>query len=156
MSTMNEISTLEQLKASVGQQIGLGEWFELTQERVNAFADATGDHQWIHVDVERARASSFGTTIAHGLLLLSTVSLTRGYQVSIPMKWGFNYGYDRVRFPSSAPVGSRIRLRSSVVAVTEPAPGQVQFVAEPVAEVEGSSKPALVAQQTVRYYLETE
>jgi acyl dehydratase len=154
MGAVNAICSVDELKGYVGREVGVGDWFELTQERVDAFADVTGDHQWIHVDVERARSSPFGGTIAHGLLLLSCMPLTRGYELRLPVKWGLNYGYDRIRFPASAPVGRRLRLRSRVLEVTEPAPNQLQLKMEHQVEVEGVAKPAMVAEQLTRYSLE--
>lgn len=151
---MKVIEKVRQLQDAVGAELAVGEWLELTQERVDEFADVTGDHQWIHVDSRRAAASPFGGTIAHGLLLLSCIPLLRGYQVRLPVRWGVNYGYDRIRFPAPAPVGKRVRLRSEVLAVTEPAPGELQLVMQHIAEIEGTPKPAMVAEQITRYYLE--
>jgi acyl dehydratase len=147
--------TVAQLEAAAGEDISVGEWFELSQERVDAFADVTGDHQWIHVDVERARSSPFEGTIAHGLLLLSCLPLLRGYEIRLPVRWGVNYGYDRIRFPASAPVDQRVRLRSRLLSVAAPAEHQLQLTMRHTAEIEGAPKPAMVAEQITRYYLET-
>jgi acyl dehydratase len=151
------INSVDQLKQLVGQETRVGDWFEVTQDQVNAFADATGDHQWIHVDVERARNGPFGGTIAHGLFTLSIGSFlfrnSQGVKVNLPSKMGINYGYNRIRFPSPVPVGKRIRGRSKLVSVEEVQPGVIQQVQELTVEVEGSTKPAMVAEQVTRTYL---
>jgi acyl dehydratase len=152
------ITSVEQLKQFVGQELRVGDWFEVTQEQVNAFADATGDHQWIHVDVERAKNGPFGGTIAHGLFTLSIgfklFQNSTGPSVRLPSRMGINYGYNRIRFPSPVPVGKRIRGRSKLLSVEEVQPGVIQQVQEVTVEVEGSSKPAMVAEQVTRTYLQ--
>ena len=142
-----------EIKALAGRDLGVSEWLEVTQERVNTFADATGDHQWIHVDPEKAASGPFGGTIAHGYLTLSLViplftSLLeiRGVSMSI------NYGLEKVRFPSPVKVGSRIRLAAKVAEVTEVAGGGVQMICDFTVEVEGSEKPACVARPVYRHY----
>ena len=156
-TTDTTITSLEQLKQFVGQEMRVGDWFEVTQERVNAFADATGDHQWIHVDVERAKNGPFGGTIAHGLLTLSLSPMlfrnAQGPSVRLPSRMGINYGYNRVRVPSPVPVGKRVRGRSKLLSVEEVQPGVIQQVQEITVEVEGSSKPAMVAETVSRTYL---
>jgi acyl dehydratase len=136
-----------------GQDLGTSSWLDVTQERVNTFAEATGDHQWIHVDVERARSGPFGATIAHGYL---TVSLIIPMFVELldiqDVGMGVNYGLDKLRFPSPVPVGSRIRLHAKVSSV-EDVPGDgVQARLDFTVEVQGSEKPACIAQAVYRYY----
>jgi len=144
---------VEGVKELAGKHVGYSEWVEITQERVNLFADATGDHQWIHVDPERAKSSPFGGPIAHGYL---TLSLTPYFLPQILKIEGFsmgvNYGCDRVRFPSPVPVGSKLRCGAQVDEVTE-VPGGVQVKLTLTFEVEGGEKPACVATIIVRHYL---
>lgn len=130
----------------VGQTMGTSDWIEITQERVNQFADATGDHQWIHVDPERAAAGPFGTTIAHGYLTLSLLPMLcwEIYQVE-GVSMGINYGCNKVRFPSVVPVGSRVRAGVELAEVT-PGPKGVQVIAVVTIELEGSDRPACVAE----------
>src|SRR3954470_7248148 len=153
------VESVADAKSLVGQELGVGPWFEMTQERVNAFADATGDHQWLHVDPERAAKGPFGGTIAHGYLTLSlTLLLGRemeGIKISLKSKMSVNYGLTRVRFVSPVPVGKRIRLRSKLVNIEEPGPGIAQLTYQHTVEIEGSEKPALVAEWIGRHYLDT-
>jgi acyl dehydratase len=139
------------LEALVGQHVGTSDWLEITQERVDEFAEATGDHQWIHVDAERARSGPFGGPIAHGYLTLSLVSyfLPRVWRVD-GFAMGVNYGLERLRFPAPVPVGSRVRLGADLAEVTEVA-GGVQVAVDLTVEVEGGAKPALVARGLFRY-----
>src|SRR5919199_6915081 len=122
-TTMNGI---DDLKAHVGQHLGYSDWHEVTQEQVNAFADATGDYQWIHVDVERAKKGPFGGPIAHGFLTLSMAGMIarqgKGVKVDLGSKMGVNYGVNRVRFPAPVPVGSRIRARTKLLSLEEVQP----------------------------------
>jgi acyl dehydratase len=140
------------LEALAGQHVGESDWLEITQERVQEFADATGDHQWIHVDPERAKAGPFGAPIAHGYLTLSLVSylLPRVWQVE-GFGMGVNYGLERLRFPAPVPVGSRVRLRADLAEV-QPLESGVQAAVDLTVEVEGGAKPALVARGLFRYY----
>jgi len=151
------ISSVDELKQHIGQEMRVGDWFEVTQDRVNGFADVTGDHQWIHVDTERGKNGPFGGTIAHGLLTLSLSPMlfqnSQGVKLNLQPKMGINYGYNRIRFPSPVPVGKRIRGRTRLVSVEEVQPGVIQQVQEITVEVEGSSKPAMVAEQVTRMYL---
>ena len=134
-----------------------GDWFEVTQDQVNKFADATGDHQWIHVDVERATNGPFGGPIAHGQLTLSILGLVGQRAASEPQaepriegqKMGINYGFNRVRFPSPVPVGARIRSRR-VLKSAEIKGGMIETVTEVTVEVEGQDKPACVAESLGR------
>jgi acyl dehydratase len=147
------VNGLEDLEAHAGADLGRSQWIQVTQERVNAFADATGDHQWIHVDVEAAKAGPFGGTIAHGYLTLSLVIPLFSELLSVQgIRMGINYGLNRVRFPAPVPVGSRIRLAGKLGAV-EGVPGNAAQVAvDFTVELEGGDKPACVAQAIYRYY----
>jgi acyl dehydratase len=142
----------EGLKELAGQHLGYSDHLEVTQEQVNLFADATGDHQWIHVDPERAKAGPFGGPIAHGYLTLSLVPslLPQILQVS-GFSMGVNYGTEKVRFPSPVPVGSKLRAGAKLVSVDDVA-GGVQLTMEVTLEVEGASKPSCVATLVYRYY----
>lgn len=145
--------TLERLRRLVGNEIGVSDWWEITQERVDAFADATDDHQYIHVDPDAAARTPFGGTIAHGFL---TLSLTVPMGASVPLdvgepKMSINYGLDKVRFPAPVPVGSRIRVRVSLTAVEE-VPGGIHVAQTMTTEVEGHEKPAMVAERLSRFY----
>jgi acyl dehydratase len=141
------------LQDRVGEHLGWSDWREITQERVDTFADATDDHQWIHVDRERAAAESpFGGTIAHGYLTLALVAPALGELIHVDgVSMGINYGLDRVRFPAPVPVGSRIRAGAELVEVTEVA-GGVQSKLNVTFEIENGEKPACVAEVLVRHY----
>jgi acyl dehydratase len=142
-----------QLEHLVGTEIGVTDWMDVTQDRVNAFADATDDHQWIHIDQERAKAGPFDGTIAHGFLSLS-LTVTLSSQVPLDVgdpKMAINYGLEKVRFPAPVPVGSRIRGRIGIVSVSD-VPGGIQVNRMVTVEVEGTEKPAMVAETVSRYY----
>ena len=144
---------LDGLKALAGTDLGHTRWLEITQERVNAFADATDDHQWIHVDRERAAAGPFGRTIAHGFLTLSLIIPMFGELLEVKgVSMGINYGLNRVRFPAPVPVGSKIRMAGQLGAAEDAGVNAVQAVVDFTIEVEGSDKPACVAQGVYRYY----
>ena len=150
---MITVDGLEELKKLSGQELGRTGWLEITQDRVDRFADATGDHQWIHVDPERAAAGPFGTTIAHGYLTLSLVIPLFTELLEIRgTAMGVNYGLEKVRFPNPVRVGSRIRLAATVAEVTDVAPGCVQLVLDFVVEIDGEPKPACVARAVYRHY----
>ena len=154
MSTRT-INGIEELKTLVGEEIGVSDWFEVTQSRINAFADATEDHQWIHLDSERAKtASPFGSTIAHGFLSLSLLPYlaAQAYRVEGDFKMGINYGLNRLRFVSPVPSGSRVRARFTLQSV-EDVPGGSQLTLVATVEIEGGQKPALAAEWLVRYYV---
>ena len=157
MATSRTVETIEELKTLVGQEIGVGPWFEVTQDRINAFADVTGDHQFIHVDPERAAKTPFGTTVAHGFLTLSLLPMLgkdrEGVKVDLKQKMVVNYGLNRLRFVSPVKVGSRIRLRSTLQAVDEVSPAIYQLTNVQTIEIEGGERPALVAEMLSRYYL---
>ncbi len=150
---MRTIQTLPELSALVGQEVAVSDWIGITQEQVNLFAQATGDHQWIHVDVERATAGPFGAPIAHGYLTLSM--LPRFFESALHVvdsAMGVNYGLNKVRFMAPVPVGSQLRARLSLVS-SEPIDNHgVQMVWDVVVEKQGASKPACVAQAVVRRY----
>ena len=140
------ITGVEGLKSNVGQHLGYSEYLEITQERVQQFAEATGDFQWIHIDVERAKSGPFGGPIAHGYLTLSLGPMLYPTVVRIDgFSMGVNYGANKIRFPSPVPVGSRVRLGVKLLEVEEIANG-VQMTMEFTFECEGSSKPSCVAE----------
>jgi len=149
---MQTFTTPFDLKDAVGQEVGVSDWMEITQDRIDTFADATGDDQWIHVDPAKAADGPFGTTIAHGYLTLSLLAplMLQTYRVE-ERKMGVNYGLNKVRFPSPVPVGSRVRARNTVQAV-EDVKGGVQATFQLTVEREGADKPACVAEVLVRLY----
>jgi acyl dehydratase len=146
------VNGIEELKRLVGRTIGPSEWREVSQELIDQFAEVSGDDQWIHVDVERARAESpFGTTIAHGNLTLSMIDGFRsGLVESSGFTMGVNYGWNRVRFPAPVPAGSRIRASIETLSVDEVGGGWYQVVQKWTVEVEGNEKPACVAESVGR------
>ena len=150
---MSTTTTLADLPALKGTELGVSEWVEVTQQRVNLFADATDDHQWIHVDVERAKAESpFGGPIAHGYLTLSLLAaLSAQVLVVTDTVMGVNYGLNKVRFPSPVPVGSRVRLTATLKDVEE-VTGGLQVTATAVIEADGASKPVCIAEPVFRFY----
>ena len=148
---MRTVPAVSALPGLVGQEMGTSDWHEVTQEEVNRFADATGDHQWIHVDPERARTGPFGGTIAHGYLTLSMIPVLMSGVVKVEgVRMGLNYGTNKVRFPAPVPVGSRIRA-TGVLKEANEVPGGVQAVFEVTVNVEGQDKPSCVAETVVRY-----
>jgi acyl dehydratase len=147
------IDGIDGLKAAVGQHLGYSDYVEITQDQVNQFAEATGDHQWIHVDVERAKAGPFGGPIAHGYLTLSLSPALLPQILRVTgVAMGVNYGANKVRFPSPVPVGSKLRLGASLLSVEDVA-GGAQIAMELTFEVEGASKPSCVAEVLFRYYV---
>jgi len=151
--TARVITGVAGLIAAVGEHLGYSEYIEISQERVNQFAEATGDFQWIHVDVERAKSGPFGGPIAHGYLTLSLGPMLYPTVVRIEgFSMGVNYGANKVRFPSPVPVGSKVRLGVKVLEVEEIANG-VQMTMEFTFECEGSSKPSCVAEIIFRSYV---
>jgi acyl dehydratase len=148
---MKVFSGLDELAGAVGSQLGPTDWMEITQDRVNTFADATDDHQWIHVDPARAASGPFGGTIAHGLLTLSLLphfshQLYRVENIAMAV----NYGYNKVRFITPVKVGARLRARGELTAVTQ-LDGAAQSTMTVTVEIEGSDKPAAVAESIIRY-----
>ncbi|MBJ7313607.1 MaoC family dehydratase [Rugamonas sp. CCM 8940] len=150
---MRELATLEAMKALVGQEVAVSDWVEISQQRVDLFAEASGDHQWIHVDAERAaRESPFGGTVAHGFMTLALVpSMLVNALHLADMKMGINYGLNKVRFPAPVPVGSRLRARLTIQAI-EDIEGGAQVEWGVVIEREGGAKPVCVAEFLMRRY----
>ena len=149
---MRRFATLAELQTLVGQDIGESDWITVDQQRINLFAEATGDHQWIHVDPVRAAAGPFGTTVAHGFLTLSLLPEMSASAFDIDeSKMGVNYGLNRVRFPAPVPVNSRLRGRFKLLSY-EAIPGGAQMVVEVTMEREGSPKPVCVAESIVRRF----
>jgi acyl dehydratase len=149
---MTEFATLAELQILVGTAIGTSDWITVSQERIDQFAQATGDHQWIHVDPARAAAGPFGTTVAHGFLTLSLLPEMSDSAFSIrDVRLGVNYGLNRVRFPAPVPSGSRLRGHFTLRSF-EPLPGGAQMTVEVSMEREGSDKPVCVAESVVRRF----
>ena len=150
---MREIASLDELKALVGQEVAVSDWVQISQERVNQFAEATGDYQWIHLDVERCkRESPFGGPIAHGYLTLSLLPMLMQNSVRMTdVRMGVNYGLNKVRFPAPVPVGSKVRSRTTVLSV-EDIEGGAQITWLVTIEREGGDKPVCVAESISRRY----
>ena len=147
------IRDLKHLREMVGREVAASDWLEVTQERINLFAEATEDRQWIHTDLERARKESpYGTTIAHGFLTLSLLSPMAAAARVPGIRMAINYGLDRLRFPSAVPVGSRIRARFKLRALEDVA-GAVKATWTATVERQGSDKPCCVADWLILYYL---
>lgn len=146
--------TRAEMAAMVGQEVGVSRWFEVTQQQIDAFAEVTGDHQWIHTDPARARNTPFGSTIAHGFLTLSLLSamLQDGVPVMDGVTMGVNYGFDRVRFVSPVPVGARVRAHFTLKAFDEKGPDEVQTTLAVTVKLEGQDRPALIADWLGRRY----
>ena len=143
----------EAVLSRVGQELGVSDWLAIDQSRVNGFADATTDHQWIHVDPARAASGPFGATIAHGYLTLSLISWFMPQIVDLSaMKMGVNYGCEKVRFPAPVKVGSRVRGRAQLVSAEVTRDGGVQAVIRVSVEIQGGEKPGCVADTIARYY----
>jgi acyl dehydratase len=150
---MRRFETLNDLVACVGQEVAVSDWVTVTQEQVNRFAEATGDHQWIHVDVERARTGPFGAPIAHGFLTLSLLPLffDTAFEIGQP-GMGVNYGLNKVRFTAPVPVGSRLRGRMTLLSATRIEGDGLQMAWNVAVEREGSDKPVCVAESLARRY----
>jgi acyl dehydratase len=142
------VASLDEIAARIGQEIGISDWIEIDQARILAFADATEDHQFIHVDPEMAAKTPFGGTIAHGFLTLSLLSrMAAGVMLAPPtMKMAVNYGFEKVRFLAPVRAGKRVRGRFTLIGFEEKRSGQWQFVHDVMVEIEGEEKPALVAE----------
>ena len=150
---MRIFETLADLKACVGDEVAVSDWEEVTQERIDRFAEATGDYQWIHVDAERAARGPFGRTIAHGFLTLSM--LPHFFQNSIELKdvkMGINYGLNRVRFTSPVPVGSEVRARMKLLSIEDLPDNGAQMIWEVIFERKGADRPVCVAESISRRY----
>ena len=146
------ITGLDELKAAQGTTLGPSDWHEVTQDAIDAFADVTGDHQWIHVDVERAKETPFGGTIAHGYYTLSLAPMFTEQILSLEgFAFAVNYGLNKVRFPAPVPVGSRVRMTAELTAL-EDIPGGAQMTTKLVFEREGGEKPVCVAESLARVY----
>ena len=148
--------TPQDLQAKVGQNIGVSDWFEVSQDRINKFAEATGDFQFIHLDEEKAKLTPFGGTIAHGFLTLSLIpvlsAMTEGARVS-DVKMGVNYGGNKTRFISPVRSGKRVRAHTKLLALEEKRPGQWQQTNEYTIEIEGEDKPALIAEWVMQFFV---
>ena len=150
---MRVFHSLDEVQAAAGQEIGASDWLQIDQDRVNDFANATGDHQWIHVDVERAKAGPFGAPVAHGFLTLSLLpEMAASAFDAADTRMGVNYGLNKVRFPAPVPVDSRLRGHFKLLAY-EPLPGGAQLTVEVTMEREGSAKPVCVAESVTRRYV---
>jgi acyl dehydratase len=142
-----------ELEAALGQTFGPTEWLAIEQDRINKFADATGDHQWIHVDPERAKTGPFGATVAHGFLTLSLTNLFLPELIEVRgISMGLNYGLNKIRFPAVVTAGSRIRAKSELISVEKQASGAIQSIFRITVEVEGGAKPACVAEAISLWY----
>ncbi len=150
---MLTLTGLDELKAHVGQEVGVSDWHHVTQDEIDDFARLTGDDQWIHIDTERAKETPFGGTIAHGYFTLSLAPRFSYAMLKLDgFAFGVNYGLNRVRFPAPMPVGDRVRMRSKIVSVDE-IPGGAQITSELTFEREGGEKPVCVAESLARVYL---
>ncbi|MCQ4041766.1 MaoC family dehydratase [Streptantibioticus rubrisoli] len=153
MSQARVFTSVDELRAAVGEELGHSPWIEIDQKRIDLFAEATGDHQWIHVDPEKAARGPFGSTIAHGYLTLSLIpSLMPELMRVEGVRMGVNYGVNKVRFPAPVPVGSRLRASAVIAEVSEVADG-VQLVTRVTIEREGGDRPVCVAETVARFYL---
>jgi acyl dehydratase len=146
------VNGIDELKAKAGEHLGYSEWLAVTQDRINTFADATNDHQWIHTDPQRASTGPYGTTIAHGYLTLSLLIPLWSEVLEVQgVTMKINYGLNKVRFPAPVPAGSKIRLGATLAAVND-IPGGAEAVVDAVIEREGGDKPVCVAQGVYRFY----
>ncbi|MEV4645467.1 MaoC family dehydratase [Saccharopolyspora sp. NPDC049357] len=150
---MKVFTSKEEILAAQGEELGTSEWLTITQEQVNTFADATHDHQWIHVDIEKAKQGPFGGPIAHGFLTLSLLPKLNSETFRVDnAKMGINYGLNKVRFPSPVPVGARVRATTELISATE-IEGGLQLAVKATVEIEGAGKPACVAEFLSRVLL---
>jgi acyl dehydratase len=148
---MRVFTSLDEYSRAKGEHLGHGEWHEITQDEINLFADATGDHQWIHIDVEKAKAGPFGAPVAHGYLTLSLIPmLVKDIYTIEGLKMGVNYGLNKVRFPSPVVVGSRVRAGAEILDVVDFPPGK-QAVVKVTVEIDGNPKPGCVAETVVLF-----
>ena len=150
---MRVFKTPHELKDCVGEDLGATDWLEITQDRINTFADATGDHQWIHVDVEKAKQGPFGAPIAHGYLTASLANLFLPQLMEVQgTSMGVNYGCDKIRFPSPVPVDSRIRGKGAITTVEETKDGGIQVKVTITIEIEANDRPACIIETISRFY----
>ena len=148
---MRTFASLDEYTEAKGEHLGHGEWHEITQDEINLFADATGDHQWIHIDIEKAKAGPFGAPVAHGYLTLSLIPmLVKDIYTIEGLKMGVNYGLNKVRFPSPVVVGSRVRAGAEILDVVDFPPGK-QAVVKVTVEIDGNPKPGCVAETVVLF-----
>lgn len=151
--TKTALASASDFLTRTGEELGVSDWVEITQGRINGFADDTGDHQWIHVDQEKAKTGPFGATVAHGFLTLSLAPWLFRQIVSLDgVKMGINYGLNRVRFTNPVRTGSRVRMRATLASAEAVEPNGVQAVCGLTFEIEGEEKPACVAEWVLRYY----
>jgi acyl dehydratase len=151
---MRVFTDLDEIRSLTGERLGTSDWLTVEQSQIDLFAEATGDHQWIHVDAERAAEGPFGTTIAHGFLTLSLLPVLAASTYHVEKKRiGINYGLNKVRFTAPVPVGSRVRATADLVTAEDTKDGAVQLATAFVVEIEGSERPAVVAEWLVRYYV---
>lgn len=151
---VNVYNNAEEVLAAVGTSLGVTEWMSIDQARVTGFAEATNDHQWIHVDAERAKEGPFGATIAHGYLTLALAgSYFLSQLIDVRMRMGVNYGTDRVRFPAPVPVGASIRGRGEIIKA-EVVEGGVQATVRVTVEIQGAERPACIVDTISRYYFD--
>jgi acyl dehydratase len=145
---MSELISVEKLKKMIGQENGTSDWVLINQDRINRFADATEDHQWIHVDIEKAKQGPFGGPIGHGFLTLSLIPIFSKSAKYLPegLKMGVNYGLNKVRFINPVPVGSQVRSRMVISAVEEKGPGRILMITTHTIEIKGQDKPACIAE----------
>jgi acyl dehydratase len=151
---VREVESIDELKEWIGREVSVSDWVEITQDQVNTFADATHDHQWIHIDVERAKKESpFGGPIAHGYLTLSMFPylISKAFKLNQKFKMGVNYGINKLRFMSPVPAGGKIRARMELINVSE-VKGGYQVEGKVTVDIEGQDKPACVAEPVYRYY----
>ncbi|WP_199254899.1 MaoC family dehydratase [Mycolicibacterium mengxianglii] len=149
---MRTFESVDELVAAKGEELGSSEWVTISQDEVNMFADATGDHQWIHVDPEKAASGPFGTTIAHGFMTLSLLPRLMHQIYTVKgIKLAINYGLNKVRFPAPVPVGSKVRGTSTLTDTQDIGQGTVQVTVTTTIEIEGAAKPACVAESILRY-----
>lgn len=152
MTQSRVFTSADELRAAVGEELGVSDWLEIDQRRIDLFAEATGDHQWIHVDPELAQSGPFGSTIAHGYLTLSLLPVLVSQVLHVEgVRMGVNYGSNKVRFPAPVPVGSRLRARVRLADVQDAGEG-VQVTAQVTVEREGGEKPVCAAESVSRYY----
>jgi len=151
---MAKLMSVDEMKASVGKEVGVTQWFQMDQKRINAFADCTEDHQFIHVNEDLARKGPFGTTIAHGYLTLSLLSYFGGQNALLPqgLKMAINYGLNKVRFIAPVKVNKRIRNRAVLKGVEDKGGGRILVTTENTVEIEGEDKPAMVAESLAMFF----
>ena len=152
---MRVFKTPHELKEQIGTDLGETGWLEIDQQRINTFAEATGDHQWIHVDEEKAKAGPFGSTIAHGYLTVSLVNYFLPQLIDVQgISMGVNYGVDKIRFPAPVPVGSKIRGKGVLASAVDTKDGGIQSKVTVTIEIEGGDRPACIVETISRYYPE--